>query len=51
MGLQRALVAHVHVSVLAGRRGGKLGAGVRSEAERAFARLEAGLRDYGVKRT
>jgi AcrR family transcriptional regulator len=50
MGLQRALVAHVHVSVLAGRRGGKLGAGVRSEAERAFARLEAGLRDYGVKR-
>ena len=51
MGLQRALVAHVHASVLAGRRGGKLGAGVRSEAERAFARLEAGLRDYGVKRT
>ena len=50
MGLQRALVAHVHASVLAGRRGGKLGAGVRSEAERAFARLEAGLRDYGVKR-
>jgi AcrR family transcriptional regulator len=49
MGVQRALVAHVHASVLAGRRGAKLAAGARAQTRRAFARLEAGLRDYAVK--
>ena len=50
MGAQRALVAHVHASVLAGRRGAKLASGARSQAERAFTRLEQGLGDYAVKR-
>jgi len=49
MGVQRALVAYVHASVLAGRRGAKLAADARSQATRAFARLEAGLGDYAVK--
>ncbi len=49
MGVQRALVAYVHASVLAGRRGPKLAASARSQAKRAFARLEGGLRDYAVK--
>jgi AcrR family transcriptional regulator len=50
MGVQRALVAHVHSSVLAGRRGPKLAAEVRSKGKRAFARLEEGLPDYAVKK-
>ena len=50
MGTQRALVAHVHERVLAGERGDKLAAGTRSQAKRAFARLESGLRDYALKR-
>jgi AcrR family transcriptional regulator len=50
MGVQRALVAHVHASVLAGRRGSRFAAEARSEAERAFARLDAGMHDYNVKR-
>jgi len=49
MGVQRALVAYVHAGVLSGRRGAKLSAGVRSQAKRAFARLEQGLGDYAVK--
>jgi len=49
MSVQRALVAYVHASVLAGRRGAKLAADARSHATRAFARLEAGLGDYAVK--
>lgn len=49
MGVQRALVADVHASVLAGRRGSKLAAAVRSKGKRAFARLEDGLAAYGVK--
>ena len=49
MGAQRALVAYVHASVLAGRRGSKLASGARAEAKRAFARLERGLGDYGFK--
>jgi hypothetical protein len=48
MGAQRALVAHVHASVRAGRRGRKLAAEARTQAERAFARLEHGLGDYAV---
>jgi AcrR family transcriptional regulator len=50
MGLQRALVAYVHAGVLAGRRGTGLASSVRSQARRAFARLEQGLGDYAVKR-
>jgi AcrR family transcriptional regulator len=46
MGVQRALVAHVHTRVLAGAHGPELAAGTRAQAERAFARLEAGLRGY-----
>jgi AcrR family transcriptional regulator len=51
MGAQRALVAYVHASVLAGRRGGKLASGARSQARRTFDRLEQGLGDYAVKRS
>jgi AcrR family transcriptional regulator len=50
MGAQRALVAYVHASVLAGARGEELAARVRAEAERAFARLEHGLAGYGAAR-
>jgi hypothetical protein len=46
---KRALVAYVHASVLAGRRGATLASGARSQAKRAFARLEQGLGDYAVK--
>jgi len=49
MGVQRALVAFVRGSVLAGRRGEKLTAEARSQATRAFARLEKGLSEYGKK--
>jgi AcrR family transcriptional regulator len=49
MGVQRALVAHVRAQVLGGRRGPKLAADARLQAERAFARLEAGLSDYATK--
>jgi AcrR family transcriptional regulator len=49
MGAQRALVDHVRLAVLGGRRGPPLAADARSQAERAFARLERGLEDYGVK--
>jgi AcrR family transcriptional regulator len=50
MGAQRALVAHVQAGVLAGTRGSKLASSTRMQAKRAFARLERGLGDYGVKR-
>jgi len=49
MGAQRALVAHVHASVLAGVRGTKLASATRAQAKRAFARLEQGLADYALK--
>jgi hypothetical protein len=49
MGAQRSLVEHVHARVLSGVRGRKLEADVRSQAERAFARLEEGLAGYAVK--
>jgi AcrR family transcriptional regulator len=48
MGVQRALVAYVHETVLAGKRGRTLTAAVRREGERAFARLEQGLAGYGA---
>jgi AcrR family transcriptional regulator len=50
MGAQRSLVEYVHASILAGRRGPKLAAGLKAQAERAFSRLERGLADYDVKR-
>ena len=45
-----ALVAHVRGRVLDGLRGPKLAAELRTQARRAFARLERGLGDYGVKK-
>jgi AcrR family transcriptional regulator len=50
MGAHRALVGYVRSSVLAGRRGPKLAAQARSQARRAFARLDSGLADYAIKR-
>jgi AcrR family transcriptional regulator len=47
MGVQRALVSHVRSNVMAGRRGPNLAADARSQALRAFGRLERGLMDYG----
>jgi AcrR family transcriptional regulator len=49
MGVQRALVEHVRAQVLGGLRGPKLATGVRSQARRAFTRLETGLGDYAIK--
>jgi len=50
MGVHRALVAYVRSSILAGRRGPKLASQARSQARRAFARLERGVADYAIKR-
>jgi AcrR family transcriptional regulator len=50
MGVQRALVHYVRASVLSGVSGPKLAADVRSQAKRAFGRLERGLADYAVKK-
>ncbi len=50
MGVHRALVIHVRARVLAGRRGPKLAAEARAQAARAFARLEAGLATYAIRR-
>lgn len=47
MDVQRELKRYVHEQVLAGRRGSRLAADVRSQGERAFARLERGLAGYG----
>jgi AcrR family transcriptional regulator len=49
MGAHRALVAYVRSSVLAGRRGPRLAAQARSQAMRAFARLESGLAGYAIR--
>jgi len=48
MGTHRALVAYIRRRVLAGRRGARLAEDFKSQARRAFARLERGLADYGV---
>ena len=50
MGVQRALVAYVRESVLAGRRGPQLAEETKAQGERAFARLERGLAEYAIKR-
>jgi hypothetical protein len=49
MGAHRTLLDRTRRGVLAGRRGASLAAEVRSQAERAIARLEQGLGDYAVK--
>jgi len=48
MGVQRALVLYVRTRVLAGDRGRPLAASARSQANRAFARLEHGFAGYCV---
>jgi AcrR family transcriptional regulator len=50
MGAHRGLVAYVRRRVLAGVRGRPLAAETRSQARRAFGRLESGLADYAVAR-
>ena len=50
MATHRTLVAHVRLRVVAGRRGAGLADDYRSQARRAFARLDRGLGDYAVKR-
>jgi AcrR family transcriptional regulator len=47
MGVQRAVVDYVRISVLAGRRGPNLADDATSQAVRGFGRLEKGLGDYG----
>ena len=49
MVVHRTLVDYVRTQVLAGRRGSKLVEDFRSQARRAFRRLEQGLGDYAVK--
>jgi AcrR family transcriptional regulator len=49
MVVHRLLVDHVRKEVLAGRRGSQLVEDYRSQARRAFRRLEHGLGDYAVK--
>jgi AcrR family transcriptional regulator len=50
MGTHRALVAYVRTRTLTGRHGPKLAADARTQAIRAFARLENGLADYATKK-
>lgn len=50
MTAHRALVAYVRSRVLAGRRGTRLAEEYRSQARRAFGRLERGLGDYAARR-
>src|SRR5262249_62362645 len=50
MGAHRALVAYVRIRVLAGGHGRTLAADARSQAMRAFARLENGLADYATRK-
>jgi AcrR family transcriptional regulator len=49
IGVQRAVVGYVRISVLAGRRGPKLADEAKSQAVRGFGRLEKGLGEYGSK--
>jgi len=49
IGLHRGLLDYVRGGVLAGRSNRSLAAGVRAQAERALARLEQGLGDYGTR--
>ncbi len=49
MSVHRGLLVHVRGRALAGRRGPKLAAEARTQAMRAFARLEGGLADYAIR--
>jgi AcrR family transcriptional regulator len=49
LGAHRALIDHVRTKALAGVGAAEIRRGVAAEAERAFARLERGLGDYGVR--
>jgi AcrR family transcriptional regulator len=49
MGVQRALATDVQARALAGEHGPEFATAARSNAERAFARLEAGLADFAPK--
>jgi hypothetical protein len=51
MGVHRAVVAFVRAEVLSGRRGQALARVMRTQAARAFDRLETGMGSYAVKRT
>jgi hypothetical protein len=51
MGAHRALVGYVRGRVVAGRRGRPLAAEARSQAVRAFGRLESGLTSYAIRST
>jgi AcrR family transcriptional regulator len=50
MATHRGLVGYVRQRVLAGQRGARLADDYRSQARRAYARLERGLADYAVKK-
>jgi AcrR family transcriptional regulator len=50
MSAHRALVAYVRARVLAGHRGPRLAEEYRSQARRAFTRLERGLGNYAARR-
>jgi AcrR family transcriptional regulator len=49
LGLHRALIDYVRRRALEGAPASEVGPEVRGQAKRAFARLEAGLGDYGVR--
>ena len=49
MAVHRSLVSHIRAQVMAGRRGAALAEEFRTQARRAFARLERGLGDYSVR--
>lgn len=51
MGAHRALVSFVRRNVLAGHSGPRLAADARSQARRAFTRLERGIGKYAAKRS
>ena len=49
VGLHRALIAYVRERVAGGASASQIRRGVRTQAKRAFARLEDGLGEYAVK--
>jgi len=49
MAVHRSLVSYIRGQVVAGRRGTALAEEFRTQARRAFARLERGLGDYSVR--
>ncbi len=49
MAVHRSLVSHIRGQVMAGRRGAALADEFRTQARRAFARLERGLGDYSLR--